>query len=200
MHVVLASASAYRQSLLKQIHLPFEVQVAQVDEAPLKKLGFPPQIVAEKLAALKGETVQKLRPEALIIASDQVAHLNGQILSKPGTSTRAVEILMQMQGQTHELITALWMYHPKLGVKTATVIARLKFRQLSQKEIETYVDLDQPLDCAGAYKWEKAGVSLIEKMDCSDTSSIVGLPLIALTQILREWQLPLPFAWKGREP
>ncbi len=198
MNVILASGSKYRQALLNQIGLPFSVILPEVDEASLKDQGLQPQILARRLAALKGEAVRLKSPHSLIIASDQVAHLQGRILSKPGTRERAIETLLQLQGQTHELITALWMSHPEQGVREVQIHARMKMRSLTKGEIETYVDHDRPLDCAGAYKWEQAGVTLLEQMSCEDPTSIVGLPLIALTQALSAWRLPLPFAWKNQ--
>lgn len=193
MKIILASSSIYRKMLLKQIHLPFETISPEVDEEPIKKLQISVTEKAMQLSELKGLKVAHQRPEALVIASDQIAHFNGKILSKPQNFERAFATLKTLQGQTHELVTSLWMKHPNKDARNQVVIARLKMRPLSDDEIATYLHLEKPFDCAGAYKWEGAGNSLIESFECTDPNAIIGLPLLAVTQNLLDWNLPLPF-------
>ncbi len=193
--IVLASGSPYRQSLLRQIHMPFEVAIPDVNEDAIKALGHSPEDLALILAKMKGESVLRSHPEAIVIAADQVAHFNGKILSKPGTKDRAQAQLELLQGGTHELLTALWIHHPSKGAKTHLDTARIRLRSLSSETISHYLELDQPYDCAGAYKIEQVGLSLIQEIQCADFNSVVGLPMIALTNCLREWNLPMPFEW-----
>lgn len=199
MQVILASGSKYRQALLQQMGLAFEVRLPEVDEEKAKENLINPLERAKRLSELKGEAVTKLWPQALVIASDQVAHLDGHILSKPKTAKRAHEMLSLLQGRTHELITGLWMHHPTYGPHLDVVTAQMKMRSLHPEQIQAYVEQDQPLDCAGAYKWEQAGICLIEKMVCPDPTAIIGLPLMSVTQQLRAWNLPFPFAWTKQQ-
>lgn len=193
--IVLASGSPYRQSLLRQIRMPFEVAVPGVNEKAIKDMEHSPQDLAIILAKMKGESVLLTHPNAIIIAADQVAHFNGKILSKPGSKEKAQAQLEALQGSTHELLTALWVHHPSHGAKTHLETARIRIRSLSSETISRYLELDQPYDCAGAYKIEQVGLSLIQEIQCADINSVVGLPMIALNNILREWNLPLPFEW-----
>lgn len=200
MKVILASGSPYRQAQLTQMGLPFTVVVPGIDEEKIKAALPEPKQLAGQLAQLKGEAVVLSHPQDLIIAADQVAFIHNEILSKPKTRERAIAQLEVMQGQVHHLATAIWAYHPNHGAKHDLVMATLKMRKLDRATIERYVDVDQPLDCAGSYKIEKAGISLIESMECSDPSSITGLPLMSLSAILKLWELPFPFEWKSTPP
>jgi septum formation protein len=193
MNIVLASQSKYRRGLLKQIALPFTAVNPEVDESQFKNGQLSPDKVASRLAALKGEAVSKRFKDAVIIASDQVAHLNNDILSKPKNRQTNIDQLMRLSGQTHELATALWMRHPDQGVQEHLLIAKIKMRSLSRKQIEEYVDYEQAFDCAGGYKLESAGARLIEHIDCPDHSAIIGLPLIQVVSTLNAWNVILPY-------
>jgi septum formation protein len=195
MRVVLASSSPYRQQLLRQIHLPFTAVRPEVDEKPLQAQNLPVVTVAQELARLKGEAVAAKCKDDLVIAADQIAHFNGNILTKPETAYRAVCQLTELSGEQHELITAMWVRHPKKGIKTHVDRTQIYLHPLSADEIEAYVQLDQPLDCAGSYKIEQAGLALIKKLETVDHTAIVGLPLLALVQILKDWEMPMPFCW-----
>lgn len=197
MKVILASGSSYRQHQLKQLGLPFTVVIPGVDEEPIKLKQLDPKTVAVALAELKGLAVARLHPNDLIIAADQVAFIGNEILSKPKEPIRAVEQLEKLQGRTHHLATALWMKHPTKGVKASLVIATMHMKALAKETLVQYVDQDRPLDCAGSYKIESAGLALFNSIECDDFSSIIGLPLMVLSRTLQEWGLPLPFAWKS---
>ena len=199
MRVILASSSPYRQALLRQIRLPFMAVKPEVDEAAFPRANLSPNEIAQSLAALKGEDVVCRFQADLIIASDQVAHFDDEILNKPGTIAKAENQLSKLSGQTHALSTALWMRHPTLGVYSHLDETKIKLRTLTSDEIRAYVKTDNPLDCAGAYKIESAGISLIEEIKSADQTAIVGLPLIALCHARRQWRLPAPFLWPKGE-
>lgn len=196
MRVILASSSPYRQAQLKQIGLPFSVEKPQVDEEPMQKEKLPPSEIAGRLAALKGQTVADLFPQALVIAGDQVAHFEGSILTKAGDATQACAQLARLSGRKHALSTAIWVRHPEKGIKTHLDETEIEFFPLSESEIRSYVEHDKPFDCVGAYKIERRGLALVKSIRSEDQSAIVGIPLIALCRILREWGLPLPFNWQ----
>jgi septum formation protein len=195
MQVILASSSPYRSQLLKQIRLPFAVVRPEVDEMPLLKRKLPPAEIARQLARLKGEAVASKHKDSLVIASDQIAHCDGQLLAKPETAANAARQLSLLSGREHELVTAIWVRHPQKGEVVHVDETRIRFRRLSPSEIEAYIHLEKPLDCAGGYKFEQAGLNLIEKIETDDHTAIIGLPCLALIRILKEWELPLPICW-----
>lgn len=193
MRIILASTSKYRKQLLEALGMPFQVEGPLVNEDQLKSSPRPGRSLCLELAKLKASEVASRFPKDLIIGADQVAHLDGQILSKPKEHSRAISQLEMLQGRSHELSTAICLIHPQRGVFTETVNAELAMRTLSRREIEAYVELDKPYDCAGSYKFEKAGIALFEKYDCEDPTAIVGLPIMALCRGLESFELPLPF-------
>lgn len=198
MKLVLASQSPYRKALLENFGLQFETQTPRVDEEKLKKNG--PHDLTELtryLALKKAESLQDLYANAVIVGSDQIAELGGERLDKPGSEERAFQQLKKMNGKSHRLITSLAIVSP-LKTVIATDVTTLKLRQLSDEEIQCYIKLDQPFDCAGAYKIEKAGLSLLESVDTKDPSAIQGLPMIALTKALNELGLHLPNFWSHK--
>jgi septum formation protein len=180
MKLILASTSKYRGELLKLTGLPFSAVSPGVDEDQLKWKGLHPKELSERLALLKAEAVFKQHPEAVVIGSDQVCAVNESILGKPHHRDGAIAQIQKLQGRSHELHTSVSVITPA-GVKTWTNTTRLHMRALSQDAIERYVDFDQPYDCAGSYKLESRGISLFEKIEMSDHTSIIGLPLIELT-------------------
>ncbi len=174
---------------MSRLHIPFECQRPDVDEESIKNNGLSPQNLAEQLAGLKANAVfQTLDSKivSVVIGSDQVITCENKIYSKPVTRQRAIEQLLELRGKTHLLITAVAL-QTKTTQKVFSVAAKLSMRQdLSQSEIERYVDLDSPLDCAGSYKIESMGPTLFDSIDCHDFTTIMGLPLIRLSQELRQ--------------
>lgn len=193
MELILASTSPYRKALLERLGLRFECRAPGVDEDAVKAIGLSPRELAERLAIEKANAVahRESRPDAAIIGSDQLVAFDGRVLGKPGTIEGAVEQLMLIAGCEHELITAMAVVRGP-EIFRHTDIARLRIRLLDQEEITRYVLADQPLDCAGSYKLEARGITLFESIECADHSAITGLPLIALTTILRELGFPMP--------
>ena len=183
--LILASTSRYRRALLERIGLPFEVDSPRCDEE-VGELTDPVAIVRE-LSLRKARSVAGLHPGAVVIGSDQVLALDGDILTKPGTAERARAQLARLSGRTHRLVTGLAVIDGRDGAEVVDhEDYRLTFRTLTEAEIARYVALDQPLDCAGSYKLEARGIWLVRGLDGEDDSSIVGLPLLRLTRILRD--------------
>ena len=187
--LILASTSVYRQELLKRLGLAFKAQAPGIDEDAEKKKNFKPKELAEHLAQLKARALKN--PDAVIIGGDQLVDFNGKILGKPGASAAAIEQLQAMSGKSHDLITAVCVASPE-GEVMITDITRMTLRNLTRTEIERYVSQDQPLDCAGSYKIEKLGISLMEKIETEDFTAIQGLPFIKQAQVLREKGFQLP--------
>ena len=183
--IVLASTSRYRRKLLERLGLPFEVDSPRCDEEVEDESD--PVAMVRELSLRKARSVSDLHPGAIVIGSDQVIHLDGQTLSKPGTAERAREQLARMSGQTHRLVTGVAVVDGRTGAERVDhEDFRITFRDLGSDEIARYVDRDQPLDCAGSYKLESLGIWLVQRLDGEDESSIVGLPLLRLAHILRD--------------
>jgi len=188
--LILGSTSRYRRELLERLHLPFEVQAPEVDETPLA--GEPPEALARRLALAKARAVAARHPEAVVIGSDQVADLAGEPLGKPGTHDRAVEQLRRMRGRTVIFQTALSVVCQASGFEMSDLAAvRVRFRALTDAEIETYLRLEEPYDCAGSAKSEGLGIALLESINNDDPTALVGLPLIRTARLLRAAGLPL---------
>ncbi len=191
MKLVLASTSAYRKMLLERLHLPFDTDRPETDETPLP--GEAPAATAERLAAEKARAVAGRWPDALVIGSDQVAHLGDEVFGKPGTEARAIAQLQRMRGQTVVFHTALAVLNTRTGHLQVEVIpTQVRFRNLSDDEIRRYVAKEQPLDCAGSAKSEGLGITLLDAMPGEDPTALIGLPLIALSRMLRAEGLELP--------
>ncbi|MFM8865387.1 MAG: Maf family nucleotide pyrophosphatase [Limnohabitans sp.] len=182
--VVLGSTSRYRRELLSRLNLPFEVAAPEVDETP--QPGEAPRDLALRLALAKARAVATRHPEAVVIGSDQVADLAGQPLGKPGEHARAVQQLRQMRGQTVVFQTALAVVCLATGfeqVDLAPVCVR--FRDLTDEEIENYLQAEKPYDCAGSAKSEGLGIVLLDAIENDDPTALVGLPLIRTARMLR---------------
>jgi septum formation protein len=191
MKLVLASTSAYRKMLLERLHLPFDTDRPETDESPLA--GEAPAATAERLAAEKARAVAARWPDALIIGSDQVAYLGNEVFGKPGTEARAIAQLQRMRGQTVVFHTALALLNTGTGhLQVEGIPTRVRFRELSDDEIRRYVAKEQPLDCAGSAKSEGLGITLLDAMPGEDPTALIGLPLIALSRMLRAEGLELP--------
>ena len=189
--LVLGSTSVYRRELLQRLRLPFTVAAPAVDETPLP--GEPPAQLAQRLALAKAHAVATLHPEAVVIGSDQVADLAGQPLGKPGDHARAMAQLQRMRGHTVVFHTAVAVVcHASGFVQTDLAPVRVRFRELSDAEIERYLRAEQPYDCAGSAKSEGLGISLLEAIDSDDPTALIGLPLIRTCRLLRAAGLVLP--------
>lgn len=189
--LILASTSKYRHELLTRFRLPFETVAPGVDEAVVKAAGGPALAVVEALAWRKAEAVRALRPADIVIGSDQVAVLDGEVLNKPGTAANAVAQLRALRGKQHQLITAVAVAHPG-GSERFTDVTNLTMRRLTDEEVTRYVRAEMPLDCAGSYKIEGLGVTLFEQIETGDHTAIVGLPLAQLSEALRSLGFTLP--------
>lgn len=191
MKLVLASTSAYRRALLERFKLPFETARPDIDETPLP--GEPPPATADRLAAAKARAVASRFDDALVIGSDQVAHLGDEVFGKPGTVERAIEQLRRMSGRTIVFHTAVALLDTASGrLQCESVPTLVRFRELTEAEIVRYVDKERPLDCAGSAKSEALGITLLESLSGDDPTALVGLPLIALARMLRAEGVVLP--------
>lgn len=183
--LILASSSTFRRDLLAKFNLPFEVISPNIDETPL--LGEKPQETALRLAQLKAEKVAETEPNALIIGCDQVATLNDMQIGKPMTHENAVKQLQMMRGHVVIFHSALCLYNAQTGHMQAEVVPyEVKFRQLSDDEIERYLNIEKPYHCAGSAKSEGLGIALMDYMRGDDPNALVGLPLIRLAHMLRD--------------
>ena len=163
--------------------MPFEVASPGIDESP--RPGEAPQALVERLAREKALAVAGAHPGALVIGSDQVAVLDGEPLSKPGTHERAVAQLQGMRGRRIEFLTGLAVHATATGVTHSRVVPfAVEFRDFSDAEIEAYLRAERPYDCAGAAKAEGLGIALIRRLQGDDPNALIGLPLIALVDLL----------------
>lgn len=183
--VVLGSSSRYRRELMERLRIPFSVAVPDVDETPLP--GETPRNLALRLALAKAQAVAQRHPEAVVIGSDQVADLAGQALGKPGEHARAVQQLRQMRGKTVIFQTALAVVCLRTGFEQVDLAeVRVVFRDLSDEDIEAYLQAEKPYDCAGSAKSEGLGIALLASIDNDDPTALVGLPLIRTCRLLRQ--------------
>jgi septum formation protein len=188
--LVLASTSSARKRLLERLHLVFETCAPQCDETPLP--GEAPADTALRLAALKARSMALVFPDALIIGSDQVASSDGRRLGKPGDHENAVRQLRNLSGKSADFHTAVALLDSRKGeIQSRVVACRVLFRTLDERRIEAYLRREQPYDCAGSAKAEGLGIALIARMETDDPTSLVGLPLIALTEMLERAGLPV---------
>ena len=185
--LILASGSAYRKELLSRLRLNFDVISPDIDETPLA--DETPSDTALRLALAKAQAVAKLSGPCLIIGSDQVATLDHEQLGKPGDHTRALEQLKKMRGRVVIFYTALCLLDTRPGSTTQhqidTVATAVTFRDLPDAELDAYLRIEQPYDCAGSAKNEGLGIALLERIQSDDPTALTGLPLIALTRMLR---------------
>lgn len=184
--LVVATTSRYRLELLERLGVPFRAVAHHCDEDAFKHMGVRPLELAAKLSRAKAESVANAHPGAYVLGSDQVCVLGDSILSKPGTVERAEAQLARLSGKTHELITALALRRPDGTFAERVSVHRMTLRTLATEAIERYVAADMPLDCAGSYKIEGRGIALFTSIVGDDFTGIVGLPLIALTDLLTE--------------
>lgn len=189
--LVLGSTSRYRRELLERLRVPFEVAAPDVDETP--QAAEAPAQLARRLALAKAWAVARKFPQAVVIGSDQVADLDGAPLGKPGDHDRATHQLRRMSGKTVVFQTAVAVVCAASGFEQLDLApVKVRFRDLSDEEIETYLLAEQPYDCAGSAKSEGLGIALLESIDNDDPTALVGLPLIRTCRMIRAAGIKVP--------
>ncbi|CAG9176130.1 Maf-like protein [Cupriavidus pinatubonensis] len=187
--LILGSSSPYRRELLERLRLTFEVAVPDINETPLA--GESPEATALRLSLNKAQAIAQRHPDALIIGSDQVLTLDGQQMGKPGSHDKAREQLHLMRGRTATFHSALCLLDGRTGQsQLADVQTRVTMRDLTDAEIDAYLRLEKPYDVAGSAKSEGLGIALLSRVESDDPTALVGLPLIALTSMLRQAGYP----------
>lgn len=189
-NLILASGSPYREMLLKRLGVPFRVRAPGVDESP--QPGETPKELAGRLARAKAEALMGER-DTVVIGSDQTVTCRGELAGKPGTRAAAAWQLGNQSGRAVDFHTGLCVLdtrtgEPRIEVETVRVV----FRQLTDGEIQRYLDHDEPFDCAGSFKSESLGIALCERIECQDPTTLVGLPLVRLCRMLREEGFHIP--------
>ncbi|MCM5680847.1 Maf family nucleotide pyrophosphatase [Schlegelella sp. S2-27] len=182
--LILGSTSRYRRELLERLHLPFDVVSPNVDETP--QAGELPAALARRLALAKAWAVAAASPDAIVIGSDQVADLAGRPIGKPGTHDNAVAQLREMSGRAVVFQTAVAVVCRSSGFEAVHLVpVTVRFRTLDDAEIERYLQIERPYDCAGSAKSEGLGIALLEAIESDDPTALVGLPLIRTCAMLR---------------
>jgi septum formation protein len=188
MKIILASSSKYRQALLAKTGFQFESIKPDVDEELLKNQMLAqaksPLEIAEALSKYKGQSIAQKNPDDVVISGDQLVDFKNEIIGKPYTQEKAIQQLTRMNNGRHQLITATTIYF-KSQIFHDNNITHFKMQNLTADEITNYVELDNPIDCAGSCKIESRGICLFEKIECSDFTAIEGLPLIWITHTLK---------------
>ncbi|RUM94772.1 MAG: septum formation inhibitor Maf [Thiothrix sp.] len=189
--LILASTSPFRAELLTRLQMPFETFAPDIDETPLA--GETPESMILRLTESKADTARKQFPNHLIIASDQCATCDGDIIGKPGTHAHAVKQLRRFSGKNITFLTGLCLLNTATGrIQTDCVPFVVQFRPLTEQKIEDYLRLEKPYQCAGSFKSEGLGITLFAKMSGEDPNALIGLPLIRLTSFLANEGLNLP--------
>lgn len=189
--LVLASGSRYRAELLQRLHLPFTADAPAIDESPLP--GEPADALCRRLSVAKARALAGRYPDHRIIGSDQVACFGDDIIGKPGTEEMAVAQLLRFSGRTVDFLTGLALLNTRTGALQCDIVTlRVHFRRLTEDAVRRYVAIEQPLDCAGSFKAEGYGITLFERLAGDDPTSLIGLPLIRLADMLRQEGVPLP--------
>lgn len=189
--LILASSSRYRASLLARLGLPFEALPSDADES--RQDGEVPRALAERLALAKARTLSIRHPDRWVLGSDQVAAVGDRVLGKPGSRAAAVAQLRAQSGRAVAFITAVALVHEASGALHRHVdVTTVRFRALTDAEIERYVEAEPAFDCAGSFKSEGLGIALVEAIESDDATGLVGLPLIAVRRLLAGIGQPLP--------
>ncbi len=188
LRLILASGSPYRRELLERLRLPFDVMVPDISETPLP--GEQPEATALRLAHDKAAAVAARAPGSIVIGSDQVATLDGEQIGKPGDHARALAQLQKMRGRKVVFHTALCVWDGRASAllgpaQLENIQTVVTFRNLADAELDAYLRIEQPYDCAGSARNEGLGIALIESIRSTDPTALTGLPLIALTSMLR---------------
>jgi len=187
--LILASGSSYRRELLSRLGLPFEAIAPNIDESPLP--GERPATTALRLARAKAQAIALAHPGSLVIGSDQVATLDELQIGKPGDHACALAQLQSMRGRDVMFHTALCLWDgrvadPHAAAQVENVDVAVRFRDLPDRELDAYLRIEQPYDCAGSAKNEGLGIALLERITSDDPTALTGLPLIALSGMLRK--------------
>ncbi|MCP4491408.1 MAG: septum formation protein Maf [Gammaproteobacteria bacterium] len=181
--IILASSSPFRKSLFERLHLDFECHSPDINEDRLT--DEPAETYVRHLARQKALTVAVNNPDAIVVGSDQCALLEGRILGKPGSHENALQQLKNAQGKTVVFHTGLCVMQQKTGFsEVEDILYEVDFRRLSDHQLEHYLQVEQPYQCAGSFKSETYGISLFERMRGDDPTALVGLPLISLVKML----------------
>ncbi|MFV3367979.1 Maf family protein [Pseudomonas sp. NY15435] len=189
--LILASSSPYRRELLQRLRLPFECASPDIDETPLPDESA--EELVRRLAESKARALTQRYPAHLIIGSDQAAVNGGRILGKPHNLERATEQLKSASGKSISFLTGLCLLNSQSGeAQVDCVPFTVHFRDLDEARIRRYLETEQPFDCAGSFKAEGLGVSLFRSTEGEDATSLVGLPLIRLVDMLLAEQVPVP--------
>jgi septum formation protein len=182
--LVLASTSIYRRDLMSRLGIDFQAVAPNYEEE--HDLDLPPGELVVELAVRKAQSLADRYPKTRIIGCDQVAELDGHILLKPGNLERAQAQLKELSGRTHRLLTGLAVFEPATSrLETALDVHHMTMRELTDEEIDAFIESEQPVDCAGAYKVEGPGITLFESMQGEDYTGIIGLPLTKLVRLLQ---------------
>ena len=186
--LVLGSSSPFRKALLEKLDLSFDCDSPDIDETPLKNEH--PRDMVVRLAKEKANAIAERHPQAIIIASDQCATLDGQIIGKPGNHEAAVEQLTNASGRAVTFYTSLCVYNAGTNQYQETVEPfYVYFRELSESQIENYLKKEEPYNCAGSFKSEGLGISLFERLEGNDPNTLIGLPLIQLIKMLEKFHI-----------
>ncbi len=189
--IVLASSSVFRKSLLGRLQIAFSIDSPEIDESRLS--GESPKDYVLRLSLAKAETVAARQTDSLIIASDQCSVIGDTVIGKPGDHTTAIQQLQASAGNKVSFLTGLCLLDAKSGKYTLDVIPfNVYFRALTLEEIDRYLKIEQPYNCAGSFKAEGLGITLFKKLEGDDPTALIGLPLIRLSEMLREFGLKLP--------
>lgn len=181
--IVLGSSSPYRRQLLEQLQIPFQCSSPDIDESRLN--GENAMQLVLRLAQEKAKKVAETFPQSIIIASDQVASLGDEIITKPGNFANAKQQLTQASGQQLDFYTSLCVYNAQTQqMQLDSVVTTVVFRHLTEQQIEGYLEKERPFNCAGSFKMESLGIALFTEIRTEDSSALIGLPLIKLTQML----------------
>lgn len=191
--LILGSSSKYRKELLARLQIPFSVAVPEIDETPMA--NETPEATALRLAQEKATAIAAREKDAIVIGCDQVATLDGEQIGKPGSHENALRQLQKMRGRQVVFHTALCLLDgrrspPGDAVQLENVQTFVTFRYLEDTELDAYLRIEQPYDCAGSAKNEGLGIAIIERIESSDPTALTGLPLIALTTMLRRVGIP----------
>lgn len=183
--LILASSSKYRKELLQKLTHNFSCVSPNIDESPIENEQHN-ELVA-RLALEKARAIAKDHVDALIIGSDQIAVVEEEIMTKPHTHEKAIEQLTNSSGKELTFLTSLCLYNSKTEqYQLETIPFKVTFLELTYQQIESYLQKEQPYDCAGSFKSEALGIALFSSMEGEDPNSLIGLPLIALTKMLRQ--------------
>ncbi|MFT2090908.1 Maf family protein [Paraglaciecola sp. 2405UD69-4] len=192
MKFVLASSSTYRQSILKKLSIPFTAMAPDIDESLYEGETIETQVkrLAQQKACAIANKIKE--PNTYIIGSDQLASINGTILGKPGDFHHAKQQLLKASGQTVQFYTGLCLVCPsKNQLETLVDVYQVSFRKLSEHQIDTYLNIEKPFDCAGSFKSEGLGIALFSSLEGTDPNSLIGLPLIRLIELFEKMSIDI---------